>query len=71
MHRTILFATRNPHKVQLFAPVFAGHGLTCVTLRDIEPVERPLAETGSTADKPAAPAKGKAKVSRSSAKAAN
>lgn len=49
MHKTILFATRNPHKAQLFTPVFAAHGLTCTTLRDIEPIERPFAETGSTA----------------------
>jgi len=45
---TILFATANPFKAKLFEPVFRAHGLTCLTLADIE-TRYPIAETGHTA----------------------
>jgi len=45
---TILFATGNPFKAKLFEPVFAAHGLTCLTLADID-LRHPVAETGQTA----------------------
>ena len=48
MLETILFATRNPFKAQLFAPAFAGDGLRCLTLRDAG-IEGPdVAEVGTT-----------------------
>ena len=45
---TILFATANPFKAKLFEPVFAAHGLTCLTLTDVGS-RRSIAETGHTA----------------------
>jgi XTP/dITP diphosphohydrolase len=48
MSPSLLFATRNPYKVHLFSPIFAAHGIGCVTLADAQ-VRRPdLHETGST-----------------------
>jgi inosine/xanthosine triphosphate pyrophosphatase family protein len=44
----LLFATRNPYKVQLFSPIFAVHGIGCVTLADAGVQHRDLHESGST-----------------------
>ncbi|MFN2129224.1 MAG: non-canonical purine NTP pyrophosphatase [Anaerolineae bacterium] len=48
MSPTLLFATRNPHKKALFAPVFAGHGIRCLTLYDAGLAQRAVPETGRT-----------------------
>jgi inosine/xanthosine triphosphate pyrophosphatase family protein len=47
MQPTILFATHNHGKAQLFKPLFAESGFTCVTLDDIG--GRPVIEDGVTA----------------------
>ncbi len=44
----LLFATQNPYKVQLFSPIFAVHGIGCVTLADAGMQHRDLHESGST-----------------------
>jgi XTP/dITP diphosphohydrolase len=49
MHPTLLFATRNPHKAQLFAPIFAERGIRCLTLREVGIEIPPGTETGRTA----------------------
>jgi XTP/dITP diphosphohydrolase len=48
MPATLLFATRNPHKAQLFAPTFDRYGIRCLTLRDLHLAHRPVPETGAT-----------------------
>lgn len=48
MAATLLFATRNPHKAQLFAPTFDRYGIHWLTLRDAGLVRRPVPETGAT-----------------------
>ena len=45
--RTVLFATRNPFKKRLFAPLFGKWGLECVSLVDIGAKKR-VAERGRT-----------------------
>jgi len=45
---SILFATRNPYKKQLFAPIFATHGIRCLTLLDVGREGREIDERGST-----------------------
>jgi hypothetical protein len=44
----LLFATRNPYKVQLFSTIFAVHGVGCVTLADVGVQRLDLSESGST-----------------------
>jgi XTP/dITP diphosphohydrolase len=46
--RSLLFATRNPFKVQLFAPIFAEHGIRCLTLQDVGLRDRRVNESGKT-----------------------
>ncbi len=48
MSPSLLFATRNPYKVQLFSPIFAAHGISCVTLADAGVERLDLRESGST-----------------------
>jgi XTP/dITP diphosphohydrolase len=48
MSPLLLFATRNPYKVQLFTPIFAAHGIGCATLVDAQVRRQGLEETGST-----------------------
>lgn len=48
MTHTILFATANPGKKQLFAPIFARYGLCCVTLTGAGLNDRQPLETGHT-----------------------
>lgn len=48
MSPSLLFATRNPYKVHLFSPMFAAHGIDCVTLADARVRLPHLRETGST-----------------------
>ena len=48
MQPTVLIATRNPFKVQLFRPVFARHGLRCLALNDVGIRRHAFAETGET-----------------------
>jgi non-canonical purine NTP pyrophosphatase (RdgB/HAM1 family) len=48
MPATLLFATRNPHKVQLFAPAFDKYGIRCVTLLDVAFARHAVPETGAT-----------------------
>ena len=48
MSPSLLFATRNPYKVQLFSPIFAAHGISCVTLADAGVQRLDLHESGST-----------------------
>ena len=48
MINTILFATGNPAKKKLMAPIFAEYGLTCLTLADVGLTESSPAETGTT-----------------------
>jgi XTP/dITP diphosphohydrolase len=48
MSPLLLFATRNPYKVQLFCPIFAAHSIRCVTLAEAQVQRRDLEETGST-----------------------
>ena len=48
MNDTILFATSNPGKKQLFAPIFARYGLRCVTLVEAGLDGRHPPETGRT-----------------------
>lgn len=50
MPPTLLFATRNPHKAQLFAPIFARYGTHCLTLRDVVVSRHAVPETGTTAE---------------------
>lgn len=45
---TILFATANPGKKQLFTPIFARYGLRCVTLTEAGLTDHRPAETGRT-----------------------
>jgi inosine/xanthosine triphosphate pyrophosphatase family protein len=45
----ILLATRNPWKVQLFAPVFAAHGFDVLTLADVPAAGPAPVENGATA----------------------
>jgi XTP/dITP diphosphohydrolase len=45
---TLLFATHNPHKAQLFAPTFDRYGIRFLTLRDAGLARRPVPETGAT-----------------------
>jgi inosine/xanthosine triphosphate pyrophosphatase family protein len=44
---TLLFATRNPFKKELFVPVFQRHGIKCVTLSDAG-LSGDVDEVGST-----------------------
>ena len=46
---TLLFATRNPFKKELFVPVFRSHGIHCVTLADVG-LTSDVDEVGSTAE---------------------
>ncbi len=48
MPATLLFATHNPHKAQLFAPTFERYGIRCLTLCDVGFARRPVRETGAT-----------------------
>ncbi|MBN1641667.1 MAG: hypothetical protein JXA09_10565 [Anaerolineae bacterium] len=48
MTPTILIATHNPHKVQLFAPVFAQYGIRALALQDVGIMGHRFPETGST-----------------------
>ncbi len=48
MPNTILFATRNAYKKRLFAPLFAAHGLDCLTLPDVGLRDREIEENGDT-----------------------
>ncbi len=48
MRHTILFATANPGKKQLFAPILACYGLRCVTLIEAGLNGRRPPETGHT-----------------------
>jgi len=48
MSPLLLFATRNPYKVHLFSPIFAAHGIDCITLADAQVQRHDLHETGST-----------------------
>lgn len=45
---TLLFATLNPHKGQLFVPIFADHGIRCLTLCDIGVQRHGFDESGAT-----------------------
>jgi inosine/xanthosine triphosphate pyrophosphatase family protein len=45
---TLLFATRNPFKRELFVPVLAAHGVRCVTLADVGLGDREIDEVGET-----------------------
>ena len=47
MH-TLLFATRNKYKRELFAPVFASYGYHCLTLSDVGLDDREIDEVGTT-----------------------
>ncbi len=47
MNHTILFATRNAYKKRIFAPLFAEHGLECVTLAEAG-LTNPVPEDGRT-----------------------
>jgi XTP/dITP diphosphohydrolase len=47
---TLLFATRNPHKAQLFSLAFAEHGIRYLTLSDAGLDDRVVVESGSTAE---------------------
>jgi XTP/dITP diphosphohydrolase len=46
---TLLFATRNLRKKQLFSPVFETRGIRCVTLSDVGLHEENVDEVGATA----------------------
>jgi XTP/dITP diphosphohydrolase len=45
---TLLFATRNRYKRELFAPIFAASGYRCVTLSDVGLDNREIDEVGTT-----------------------
>ena len=47
MRQALLFATTNPAKRRLFAPLFAADGFDCVTLAEVG--TRQVAESGATA----------------------
>ena len=48
MTRTLLFATTNPGKQHLYAPIFARYGLHCVTLTEADLGSQHPPETGRT-----------------------
>ncbi|MBN1935184.1 MAG: non-canonical purine NTP pyrophosphatase [Anaerolineae bacterium] len=48
MSRPILFATQNDYKKRLFAPLFAGRGLACLTLIDAHLDNVDIHENGHT-----------------------
>jgi inosine/xanthosine triphosphate pyrophosphatase family protein len=47
---TLLFATRNLRKKELFGPVFEARGIRCVTLLDVGLQAREVDEVGATAE---------------------
>lgn len=48
MQHTLLFATRNPYKKQLYVPIFAARDIRCLTLEDVGLGDREVVERGST-----------------------